>query len=74
MMITVTYSVELNEGDVERIKNQLNINPSLGAFKNMKQYLKDRIEGAVIFELQKDYDENLDMRCEQKYFQFHSYY
>ena len=73
MMITVTYSVELNDRDVQRIKNQLTSNPSLRAFKNMKEYVNDRIEGAVMMELQKDYDENLDMRCEQKYFQFHSY-
>jgi len=73
MLITVTYSVQLYEADVKRIKNQLNSNPSLAAFKNMKEYIKDRVEGAVILELQKDYDENLDIRCEPKYFQFHSY-
>src|SRR3990172_10262272 len=66
MLITVTYSVQLYEADVKRIKNQLNSNPSLAAFKNMKEYIKDRVEGAVILELQKDYDENLDIRCEPK--------
>jgi len=73
MMITVTYSVELNERDVQRIREQLKINPSLRAFNTMRDYLKDRIEGLVVLELQKGYDENLDMRCEQKYIEFHSY-
>ncbi len=73
MMITVTYSVELNERDVQRIREQLKINPSLRAFKTVSAYLEDRVQGLVVLELQKGYGENLDIRCEQKDMEFHSY-
>ena len=73
MMITVTYSVELDERDVQRIREQLKTNPSPRAPKTMSDYLKNRIQGLVVLELQKGYNENLDIRCEQKYIEFHSY-
>jgi len=71
MEITVTYSIELNKEDIKRIEKRLNTSPSLTPFISMKDYLKERMKGAAILELDRDYEENLTIKCDQKYFQIH---
>lgn len=71
MEITVIYSVELNEEDVQKIEKLLNKSPSLTTYASMEDYLKDRLKGAVRAELRQDHEEKLSIKSSEKYFQLH---
>jgi len=73
MIVTLTYSVELDDEDVEKIKKNLNRKPSLTPYVSIKDYLKDRLHGTVILELQDDHEENLGIKCHERYFQINTY-
>jgi len=73
MVLTVTYSIDLDDEDVENIRKQLNRKPSLTPYVTMKDYLKDRLQGIVVVELQNDHDENVGIKCKQRYIEMHSY-
>jgi len=73
MIITVTYSVDLDDEDIKKIKNQLNRKPSLTPFISVKDYLKDRLHGIVIMELQDEQEENVGIKCQERYFEIHIY-
>lgn len=73
MILTVTYSVEIEDECIEKIKRQINLKPSLTPYLNIKDYLRDRLTGTVMQELQQEYDENIGIKCKQRYFELHLY-
>ena len=73
MIITIQYSIEMDDEDIKKIKNNLNRKPSLTPYHTVKDYLKDRMEGIAVTELQQEYDENIGIKCKQRYFEIHTY-
>ena len=73
MVLTVTYSIVMDDKDIEKIKGKLNQSPSLSPYKTLKDYLQDRLQGTVVVELEHNYDEDIGIKCKQRYFHIQVY-